>query len=119
MSRANPCLSCGACCAALRVSFYSGELASAGGSVPDGMTGRDGDRSRRMLGTDGAPPRCVALRGEVGHSVHCAIHAERPGPCRDFEPHGLHGIPNPACNDARARHGLAPLDLDTFRDDRS
>lgn len=113
MKRPSPCLACGACCAALRVSFHHAELASQGGAVPDGMTAADGPRSCRMLGTDQAPPRCVALRGSVGETVRCSIYAERPGPCRDFQPHGLYGVPNPGCNDARARHGLPPIDLAT------
>jgi len=35
MSIDNPCLTCGACCAYFRVSFYFGECVSAGGAVPD------------------------------------------------------------------------------------
>ncbi len=111
MSKPSVCLSCGACCAALRVSFHAGELASAGGLVPDDLTVRDGPRSYAMTGTDTDPPRCVALGGRVGEAVRCGIYADRPGPCRDFQPHGLCGIPNPGCNDARARHGLPPIDL--------
>ncbi|MGB7648286.1 MAG: YkgJ family cysteine cluster protein, partial [Pseudomonas fluorescens] len=37
MSEASPCLSCGACCSHFRVSFFWGECASSGGTVPDDL----------------------------------------------------------------------------------
>lgn len=39
----------------------------------------------RMKGTDDFPPRCVALVGELGQRVGCAIYGVRPGPCRELE----------------------------------
>jgi Fe-S-cluster containining protein len=56
-----------------------------------------------MRGTDAVPARCVALEGEVGTRVACAIYALRPGPCREFE------AGSGACHRARLRHGLAAL----------
>ncbi|GHT94949.1 hypothetical protein FACS1894116_09680 [Betaproteobacteria bacterium] len=66
-------------------------------------------RLRRMRGTDDAPPRCIALTGEIGREVSCAIYARRPSPCRDFAPYAALGMGEPACDRARARHGLEPL----------
>jgi len=63
-----------------------------------------------MRGTASQPPRCVALRGEIGSQVSCVIYEFRPSPCREFAPFASVGQGDDACNDARRRHGLAPLD---------
>lgn len=63
----------------------------------------------RMRGTDAAPPRCVALEGQVGEAVRCTIYADRPSPCRDFAPYASLGMADEACARARRRHGLQPL----------
>lgn len=107
MTAANPCQTCGACCAAFRVDFDRAELA--GGELPWGsgvppvlavpLTGR----LMRLAGTDASPPRCGALGGTVGKAVSCTIYDARPSPCREFEPH------HTACSRARQWHGLAPL----------
>jgi Fe-S-cluster containining protein len=55
--------------------------------------------------------RCVALRGRIGEAVSCAIYEFRPVACRDFAPLAAVGNGDEACNDARRRHGLAPLGL--------
>jgi len=65
----------------------------------------------RMGGSDGAPPRCVALQGVVGEAVRCGIYADWPSPCRDFAPYAALGMGDDACDRARARHGLPPLAL--------
>jgi len=62
----------------------------------------------RMRGTD-EEPRCVALAGEIGVGAHCTIYSSRPSPCRDFAPYAALGIGEDACDRARARHGLPPL----------
>jgi Fe-S-cluster containining protein len=80
-----------------------------GGFVPDWLCGEVTDTLLCMEGTDRAPPRCVALRGEIGRDVRCTIYEMRPSPCRDYAPHGFFGIENAECNGARARHGLPPL----------
>jgi len=105
----NPCLSCGACCAAFRVSFDRAELDEEGGRVPAGPVDYENDVLCRLRGTDYLKPRCIALVGTIGSRVQCGIYAERPGPCREFAPLAEHGIFPPACNRARARHGLPPL----------
>jgi len=113
--RKNPCVSCGACCAAFRVSFYWAETdAAPGGRVPAGMTEQLTTHLAVMRGTDRIDIRCVALEGEVGRAVRCCIYAERPTPCRDLEPSWLHGKRNDQCDRARARHGLPPLPADSF-----
>lgn len=63
----------------------------------------------RVRGTLGVEPRCIALAGEVGGRVACTIYAQRPPPCRDFAASYEAGVAEPACDAARARHGLPPL----------
>ncbi|EER5964904.1 YkgJ family cysteine cluster protein, partial [Escherichia coli] len=38
MNNPNPCMTCGACCAFFRVSFYWAEADDAGGKVPVSLT---------------------------------------------------------------------------------
>lgn len=101
---AEPCLSCGACCAAFRVDFSAHELQSEGGTVPDGLAVPLTTSLCRMRGTDHQPPRCAALSGQLGMRVNCGIYEWRPNPCRELEA-GSDG-----CNRARLRHGLVALD---------
>jgi len=105
----NPCLQCGACCAAFRVSFDRAELDDAFGRVPASLVDIENDTLCRMRGTDYLRPRCIALVGQVGGAVRCGIYEDRPGPCREFAPLADHGVFPAACNRARARHGLPPL----------
>ena len=105
----NPCTRCGACCAALVVSFHRSQLESEGGRVPDSLADDETSGTCRMRGTDRAQPRCVALVGTVGESVRCGIYEYRPDPCIEFAPHGFVGITNDGCNRARKRCGLPPL----------
>ena len=100
------CTSCGACCASYIVDFSVTELLSEGGRVPDGLTVSVSDHTCRMRGTDHARPRCAALGGEVGQQVRCHIYEWRPNPCDEFS------AGSPACERARARHGLPPLPAD-------
>ena len=109
---ADPCLSCGACCASFRVDFHVSDLEThAGGGVPVALTVPLTATLVRMRGTDDGPPRCIALEGEVGTRVRCLIYADRPGPCRDFAPYAPLGIGDDACDQARRRYGLPPLEL--------
>ncbi|WP_273428818.1 YkgJ family cysteine cluster protein [Chitinibacter tainanensis] len=107
----NVCLSCGACCAAFRVSFDRSELSSEGGTVPDSLADDETAYTARMRGTDYAQPRCLALVGKVGERVSCGIYFERPSPCREFGALAEIGVYSAACNRARARHGLPPLEV--------
>lgn len=107
------CQSCGACCATFRVDFDAAEQSGGalpwGAGVPPALTVPVTGQTIRMRGTDAAPPRCIALVGEIGRTVACSIYAERPGPCREFAPLAPLGIGDDACRRARQRHGLPPL----------
>jgi len=98
------CTNCGACCASFRVDFSTYELESMGGQVPDGLALEINGSTCRLRGTDHVPIRCMALTGNVGERVACAIYEWRPSPCREFSEGDF------ACNKARARHGLSELD---------
>ena len=100
----HPCLSCGACCVSFRVDFSVHETEDMGGSVPQGLVVEVTGHTARMRGTDHARPRCAALTGQVGQRAACGIYEWRPSPCREFE------AGSAACNRARQRHGLAPLE---------
>ncbi|WP_034948382.1 YkgJ family cysteine cluster protein [Erwinia oleae] len=105
----NPCISCGACCAHFRVSFYWSEADDGGGVVPAELTEPLNLFMRNMRGTNARSPRCVALKGEPGGCVSCGIYENRPTPCREFARAGENGEANEACDRARARYGLPPL----------
>lgn len=99
----NPCLSCGACCASFRVSFYWAE------PVPEALTEALTPQRACMRGTNQAAPRCTALLGTLGESVRCSIYAQRPSPCREFMPAWAEQQANAACDRARLQWGLPPL----------
>ncbi len=99
----HPCLTCGACCASFRVDFAVEETQAMGGTVPKGLVVEVTSSTCRMRGTDHVPARCAALTGKVGDKAACGIYEWRPSPCREFEA-GDH-----ACNRARMRHGMQPL----------
>jgi uncharacterized protein len=106
----NPCITCGACCAHFRVSFYWSESApDVGGVTPQQVTARLSRHYAVMRGTELEAPRCVALQGNLGQKVRCVIHALRPSPCRDFQASWVDGVHNERCDRARAAHGLPPL----------
>jgi len=112
----NPCLTCGACCARFRVSFYWAETdAVKGGKVPFVLTEQITRFRLCMQGTNQKSPRCVALKGVIGKRVTCTIHATRPSTCREFGVHLEGGkvcvtrAELERCNQARAAWGLSPL----------
>ena len=111
----NPCLTCGACCAFFRASFYWAETAEyTPGGVPSELTKKLNDFFAVMKGSDSIPPRCIALKGEIGREVYCEIYENRTGPCREFEPSWYNGHPNPRCDRARLAWGLQPLEPDAW-----
>lgn len=63
MSEINPCMTCGACCAYFRVSFYWAEADDAGGLVPAALTEPLTPFLRCMSGTNQRQSRCAALSG--------------------------------------------------------
>lgn len=95
----NPCISCGACCATYRVSFYWTE----GLALPPALTERLTPHLGCMAGTSSKAPHCRALQGQVGASSGCSVYAQRPSPCRELQ------MGDAQCQRARAHHGLAPL----------
>ncbi len=110
MSDSNPCLTCGACCAYFRVSFFWGECQSAGGTVPDDSVIAINSTFVAMIGTDRKPARCTALMGSVGEGVRCTMYDSRSSSCQDFHASWAFGERNLECDAARAAHGLAPLE---------
>lgn len=106
----NPCLTCGACCAFYRASFYWAEsdLAHPEG-VPSGLTEKLNDFRLYMKGSTGSRPRCIALMGIIGKKVHCSIYERRASVCRDFPASWEYGIHNERCDRARLFWGLTPL----------
>lgn len=107
----NPCLSCGACCAHFRVSFYCGELTGgSGGFVPVELTSQVTPVLACMKGTEQGGQRCIALGGTLGQpGIHCTIYENRPTPCREFSMWRDDGSPNPDCNRLRVKLGLPEL----------
>jgi Fe-S-cluster containining protein len=107
----HPCQSCGACCAAYRVSFHWFEAEPAMGApgIPAQLTEPMDPHRLVMRGTWAPQPRCVALQGEVGTHAHCSIYPQRPSPCRELQASWENGVQSPQCDKARARHGLPPL----------
>lgn len=124
MLRKNPCISCGACCAFFRVSFYWGESEpEMGGTVPKELTEDIAPFYRCMSGTNQKKPRCIALQGEIGHTTSCSIYADRSSSCREFGVQWDDGILHLShedikrCNKARKFWGLPPLNIRLSRFD--
>ena len=108
----HPCQKCGACCASFRVSFYWREAESKeqNNAVPQGHWVDTTSQLRSMKGTDVKhSPKCVALKGRIGHFVNCEIYENRPSPCRRFKASYEDGQNVPRCDEAREKHGLRPL----------
>lgn len=107
----NPCISCGACCAFFRVSFYHGETKSVGGMVPDDLVIQINSVYVAMRGTETKTPRCVKLTGDVGKDASCSLYIDRPSPCREFPASYENGLgeKEERCDKARIAHGLKPL----------
>lgn len=109
----NPCITCGACCTAFRVSFYWAEAGDEPDQVPVEMTEPLTAHRLAMKGTKGGSClRCVGLVGTPGVDAYCGIHPRRPSPCRGFEA-SWEAVDaretNPRCDESRARYGLPPL----------
>lgn len=106
----NPCITCGACCAFFRASFYWAEAdEQMGGTVPTHLTEPLTPHLVAMKGTTGSTPRCTCLQGTIGEQVHCTIYPQRSSTCREFPFSGENGQPNERCDKARAAWGLPPL----------
>lgn len=101
MTDANPCMNCGACCAAYRVSFYWAEGENK--QIPIALTQQVNHFYSCMAGTNQPNPHCQALQGFVGDQVSCAIYLQRPDTCKEVLPG------DEKCNRARAKYGLSTL----------
>ncbi len=111
----HPCLTCGACCAFYRASFYWAEADEAeGGTVPAYMTEKLNDFRCAMKGMTGEKPRCIALQGTLGELVYCSIYDKRASVCREFPVSWEFGAPNDRCDKARIAWGLLPLQPDAW-----
>jgi Fe-S-cluster containining protein len=97
----NPCLSCGACCKTYRVSFYGGEADERG--LPAGLTEQVTPHIACMAGTNSSHPYCAALGAGDAGPMACGVYASRPSPCREVQ------LGDDKCQQARAHHGLPPL----------
>jgi len=106
---ASPCQTCGACCAAYRVTLPLCELDVRGGTVPVALTTPYTRTAACMREAPEAPGRCIALEGVVGAQTRCTIYERRPEACREFAPLALIGIGDESCDAARRRHGLPSL----------
>lgn len=95
----NSCLSCGACCAHFRVSFYWAE----GLNLPKHYTEPVTPVYSCMAGTNQPQPRCIALEGEIGVEVSCSVYAARSSSCKEVQ------AGDAQCNKARAAHNMIPL----------
>lgn len=118
----HPCIQCGACCAAFRVSFPAQEM-SIGGSwqVPSTMVENNDIKKNgigvvcTLKGTDKKHrPACQALEGTIGKRVNCRIYYNRPSTCRNFLASYEDGIHRPRCDEARIKHGLRPLGREAY-----
>lgn len=106
----NPCLTCGACCACYRVSFYWSQTDEATESgVPAHLTEKLNNFRVVMRGTNRPNPRCIGLDGEIGVNVRCTIYDRRPQPCRELQFSGKAEAREEKCDKARAAWGLPLL----------
>ena len=93
------CLTCGACCAFFRVSFYWAE----GEGMPEEAVEAITPVYSCMKGTNQKNPRCIMLSGEIGQQVSCTMYAQRSSSCKDVQ------AGDEQCHKARAGYGLILL----------
>lgn len=103
----HPCLTCGACCAYFRVSFYWREIEEK--LIPKEVLEDINNNYSCMVGTNKKNSRCVALTGLIGEKVACTIYEKRPTTCSNFKPSYENGVKNERCDEARIAHKLKPL----------
>lgn len=105
----HPCLTCGACCAYFRVSFYWREIEEK--TIPNEFIEDINNVYACMAGTNQKDSKCCALNGTIGNVVECSIYEKRPSPCSNFVPSYERGVKNERCDEARIKHKLKPLTL--------
>lgn len=99
ISAQDACLTCGACCAFFRVSFYWAE----GEGMPSDYVEPLTAVYSCMKGTNQQQPRCIALEGTVGQQVSCSMYQSRSSSCKEVQ------AGDSQCAKARHAHGLIPL----------
>lgn len=102
------CQACGACCVAFVVDVDEHELDRMPHPRRNLLTSRDSQGRLIMRLTKKLPVigggRCAAFKGQAGDECSCTIYESRPQVCRDFTPE------RDACNRARRRAGLPPME---------
>ncbi|MBJ9951769.1 MULTISPECIES: YkgJ family cysteine cluster protein [unclassified Acinetobacter] len=105
ISAQDACLSCGACCAFFRVSFYWAEGEAMPADYVEPLTAV----YSCMQGTNQKQPRCIALDGVVGQQVSCTMYEQRSSSCKEVQ------AGDAQCAKARQAHNLIPLiDIDVM-----
>ncbi|MEG0488814.1 MAG: YkgJ family cysteine cluster protein [Acinetobacter sp.] len=99
ISAQDACLTCGACCAFFRVSFYWAE----GEAMPQNNIEPLTAVYSCMKGTNQQQPHCVALEGVVGQQVSCTMYEHRSSTCKEVQ------AGDDQCAKARQGYGLIPL----------
>ena len=93
-----------------RAAFYWAETSEfTPEGVPSELIKKLNDFLVVMKGTEKIPPRCIALKGEIGVNVYCDIYESRSTSCREFEPSWQNDQPSSRCDKARIAWGLEPL----------
>jgi uncharacterized protein len=115
----NPCITCGACCAHFRVSFYWAEIdAVQPQGVPEALTEKITPFLCCMRGTNQKKARCIALEGQIGEQVNCSIYPFRSSTCQEFGIQWENGISSitteelERCNHARSHWGLPAITVE-------
>ena len=99
VAKPDACLSCGACCAHFRVSFYWAE----GLAMPEDYVEPLSSLYSCMKGTNQKQSRCIALEGTIGEQVSCGMYAARSGTCKEVQ------VADEQCNKARRAYNMIPL----------
>ena len=92
------CLSCGACCAYFRVSFYWAEGFPCLSTILN-LSPRSIHAWREPIKN----PRCIALEGSIGEQVSCGMYELRSSSCKEVQ------IADAQCNKARMAHNMIPF----------
>ena len=93
------CLTCGACCAHFRVTFYWAE----GEILPQDFIEPINTVYSCMKGTNQKNSRCIALIGEIGEMVSCGVYSARSSTCKEVQ------VGDEQCLKARKAYNLIPL----------
>ena len=99
ISAQDACLTCGACCAFFRVSFYWAE----GESMPEEAVEVLTPVYSCMKGTNQKNSRCIMLSGEIGQQVSCTMYEQRSSSCKGVQ------TGDSQCRKARQGYGLISL----------